>query len=75
MNAVRTVGDMQRVFAVQRAERHRGARRRRTRWPLVEKIIHDLDRPKAEVVVDIIVMETSTDYSRQLGRGADAHRA
>ena len=33
---------------------------------LVEKIIHDLDRPKAEVVVDIIVMETSSNYSRQL---------
>ena len=33
---------------------------------LVEKIIHDLDRPKPEVVIDVIVMQTSSNYSRQL---------
>ena len=33
---------------------------------LVEKIIHDLDRPKAEVLMDIVVMETNSVYSRQL---------
>src|SRR5262249_39452693 len=33
---------------------------------LAEKILHDLDKPKSEVVVDIIVMEASTVYSRQL---------
>src|ERR1019366_774574 len=33
---------------------------------LAEKILHDLDKPKSEVVVDIIVMEASSVYSRQL---------
>ena len=33
---------------------------------LAEKILHDLDKPKNEVVVDIIVMEASTVYTRQL---------
>jgi general secretion pathway protein D len=33
---------------------------------LVEKIIHDLDRPRAEVMIDIAVMETSSTYGRDL---------
>jgi general secretion pathway protein D len=33
---------------------------------LAEAIIHDLDRPRAEVVIDIAVMETSSTYSRDL---------
>ena len=33
---------------------------------LAEKIIRDLDKPKAEVVVDILVIEASTTFSRQL---------
>jgi general secretion pathway protein D len=34
---------------------------------LVEKMIHDLDRPKADVVVDVIVMEVSRDKTTTLG--------
>lgn len=34
---------------------------------LVEKLVHDLDRPKPEVLVDVIVMEVSKNYSRTLG--------
>ena len=34
---------------------------------LVEKIIHDLDRPKAEVVVDVIVMEIDKNKATTIG--------
>lgn len=34
---------------------------------LVEKLVHDLDRPKAEVVVDVIVMEVSRTKMTTLG--------
>ena len=33
---------------------------------VVEKIIHDLDRPKAEVLIDVVVMETSKNTQRTL---------
>ncbi len=36
------------------------------RVELAEKLIHDLDKPKSEVVVDIFVMEASTVFSRQI---------
>ena len=34
---------------------------------LVEKLVHDLDRPKAEVMVDVIVMEVSKNKMTTLG--------
>lgn len=33
---------------------------------LVEKLLADLDKPKAEVVIDVIVMETATGRTREL---------
>jgi general secretion pathway protein D len=65
VNAVRTVTDVQRMFQYngQNAIVVRGEA---DQVALVEKIIHDLDRPRAEVVVDIVVMETTSVYSRQL---------
>ena len=33
---------------------------------LAEKLFHDLDKPKSEVLIDIIVMEASSIYTRQL---------
>jgi len=36
---------------------------------LVEKLLHDLDKPKAEVVVEVIVMDVSSDVSQQIGAG------
>jgi general secretion pathway protein D len=36
---------------------------------LVEKLLHDMDKPKAEVLVDLIVMEVDSDRSRTLGAG------
>jgi general secretion pathway protein D len=37
-----------------------------TMW-LVEKLVHDLDKPKPEVVVDVIVMEVNKNTTRTLG--------
>jgi general secretion pathway protein D len=34
---------------------------------LVEKLVHDLDKPKPEVLVDVIVMEVSKNTTRTLG--------
>ena len=36
---------------------------------LVEKLLHDMDKPKSEVLVDVIVMDVSSDRSRSLGAG------
>jgi len=65
VNVARTVTDLQKVFAFvgQNAVVVRGEA---DQVELFEKVIHDLDRPKAEVVMDIIVMETNSVYSRQL---------
>jgi general secretion pathway protein D len=36
---------------------------------LVEKLLRDMDKPKAEVVVDMIVMEVDSDRSRTIAAG------
>jgi general secretion pathway protein D len=36
---------------------------------LVEKLLHDLDKPKPEVVVDVIVMDVASDVSHNIGAG------
>jgi general secretion pathway protein D len=36
------------------------------RMAFVEKVINDLDKPRAEVVVDVLVLEASTTFSRQI---------
>ncbi len=33
---------------------------------LTEKLLHDIDRPKSEVVIDVIVMQVNSQYSRSL---------
>ena len=65
VNAIRTVTEVQRMFQYngQNAIIVRGEA---DQVALVEKIIHDLDRPRSEVMVDIVVMETTSTYSRQL---------
>ena len=65
VNAVRSVADIQRFFPYnsQNAIIAKGSA---DQVALAEKILHDLDKPKSEVVVDIIVMEASTVYTRQL---------
>ena len=65
LTVLRTVVDVQKVFnytsqnaLVVRAESDTMA--------LVEKLISDLDKPRGEVIVDIMVMEVSSTYMRKL---------
>jgi general secretion pathway protein D len=65
VNAIRSVSELQRVvpYNSQNAIIVRGEA---DQVALAEKMIQDLDKPKAEVVVDIMVMEASSVFSRQL---------
>src|SRR5205085_9682184 len=65
VNAVRSVADIQRFFPYN-AQNAIIAKGSADQVALAEKLLHDLDRPRSEVVVDIIVMETSSVYTRQL---------
>jgi general secretion pathway protein D len=65
VNAVRSVSELQRVVAYnsQNAIIVRGEA---DQVSLAEKMIHDLDKARSEVVVDVLVMEASTIFKRQL---------
>jgi len=63
--AVRTVADIRRVFTYN-AQKAMIVRGNVDAVELAEKMIHDLDKPKAEVVVDMIVMQANSDRSKQL---------
>ena len=65
VNAVRSIAELQRVvaFTSQNAIIVRGEQ---DQVALAAKMIHDLDKPRAEVVVDIMVMEASSVFTRQL---------
>src|SRR5579863_10773800 len=65
VNVVRTAADINRVFPYN-AQFALVVRGEADRVELAEKLIHALDKPKSEVVVDIYVMEASTVFSRQL---------
>jgi general secretion pathway protein D len=65
VNVVRTAADINRVFPYN-AQFALVVRGEADRVELAEKLIHDLDKPKNEVVVDIFVMEASTVFSRQI---------
>jgi general secretion pathway protein D len=62
---VRSVADIQRFFPYN-AQNAIIAKGSADQVALAEKILHDLDKPRSEVVVDIIVMEASSIYTRQL---------
>lgn len=64
-NAMRTVAEIRRVFT------YNGGRAMIVRGTpdeiaFVEKLVHDLDKPKAEVIVDVEILETNSTYSKQL---------
>ncbi len=63
--AVRSLTEIRRVFTynAQKAILMRGTP---DQIALAEKLIHDLDKPKAEVVVDVIVMEANSSKTRDL---------
>jgi general secretion pathway protein D len=66
MTAVRQVTDVRKVFPVnsQSALIIRGTA---DQMALAEKVILDLDKPKPEVVVDVMVFETARSVTRELG--------
>ncbi len=65
---VRTVCDIRRAFTYnsQMALILRGEA---DRVALAEKLINDLDKPKSEVVIDVLVLEHNTDDSKNLALG------
>jgi len=63
--AVRGATDCQRLFPFN-SQRAIIARCEADKMALAEKIINDLDKPRPEVVVDVLVMQVSQVYSRQL---------
>ena len=65
VTAVRSITDIRRIFTYneQSAAVVRGSA---DQIALAEKIFHDLDKPKAEVVVDIIVLSTNIQRTRDL---------
>ena len=64
--AIRGVTDLRRLFTVasMNALVMRGSR---SKVAIAEKIVHDMDKPKPEVVVDVLVLETSKSSKRVLG--------
>jgi general secretion pathway protein D len=63
--AVRTITNITRVFTVnpQKALVVRGSA---DAVALAEKLVHDLDKPKSEVVIDVMIMEANTSRTRDL---------
>ena len=65
VTAIRTVADCQRLFQYSSANAI-VAKCEADRIALAEKIINDLDKPRSEVIVDILVIEASTVFNRSL---------
>ena len=64
-NALRTVAEIRRVFTYN-AMRALVVRGTPDEIAFVEKLVHDLDKPKPEVIVDVMILETNSSYSKQL---------
>lgn len=64
--AIRGVTDLRRLFTVasMNALVIRGSR---SKVAIAEKIVHDMDKPRPEVIVDVLVLETSKSTERTLG--------
>jgi general secretion pathway protein D len=63
--AIRTVAEIRRVFTYN-AQKAMVVRGTLDQVALAEKLVRDLDRPKSEVVVDVIVMEANSARTRDL---------
>ncbi len=68
LTVLRTVVDVQKVFNYS-AQNALVVRCDADVMALVEKLISDLDKPRAEVLVDVLVMQVSSTYIRNLGAG------
>ena len=60
VTAIRSVSDVRRMFTFN-AQNAVMVRDTVDKVALVEKLLHDMDKPKAEVVMDLIVMEVNSD--------------
>src|SRR5262249_53027260 len=65
VTAVRSVTDVRRMFTYN-AQNAVMVRDTVDKVALVEKLFHDMDKPKAEVVIDIVVMEANSDRTRNI---------
>ena len=63
--AIRTVAEIRRVFTYN-AQKAMIVRDTVDKVALAEKLVHDLDKPKSEVVVDVIVMQANSERTRDL---------
>ena len=63
--AVRSLTEIRRVFTYN-AQKAILMRATPDQIALAEKLIHDLDKPKAEVVIDVIIMEANRSRTRTL---------
>ena len=63
--AIRTVAEIRRVFTYN-AQRAMIVRDTVDKVALAEKLVHDLDKPKSEVVVDVMVMQVNSERTRDL---------
>jgi general secretion pathway protein D len=66
ITTLRTVTDIQKIYNYT-AQNALVIRCEADRMLLAEKIINDLDKPRNEVIVDVIVMEVRSDVVRNLG--------
>lgn len=66
ITTLRTVTDIQKIYNYS-TQNALVIRAEADRMLLAEKIINDLDKPRNEVVVDVVVMEVSSDVVRNLG--------
>lgn len=65
VTAVRSVSDVRRMFTYN-AQNAVMVRDTVDKVALVEKLFHDMDKPKAEVVIDVVVMEANSDHLRNI---------
>jgi len=63
--AIRTVAEIRRVFTYN-AQRAMIVRDTVDKVALAEKLVHDLDKPKSEVVVDVMIMQVNSERTRDL---------
>jgi len=68
ITGVRSVTDVRRMFTFN-AQNAVMVRDTVDKVALVEKLLHDMDKPKSEVLVDVIVMDVASDRSRSLAAG------
>jgi len=66
VTTIRSVSDVRRMFTFN-AQNAVVVRDTVDKVALVEKLLHDMDKPKAEVVIDLMVMEVSSDRARTIG--------